>query len=704
MEKGQRLGAYEIIQAIGAGGMGEVYKARDTRLGRTVAIKVLKGQFSDRFEREARAISTLNHPNICTLYDIGPNYLVMEYIEGTPVKGPLPLDEALKVAALIADALDAAHRQGIVHRDLKPANILLTKSGPKLLDFGLAKQTAAVKTALADETVTQAATLEGAIIGTLQYMAPEQLQGHEADARSDIFAFGLVFYELLTGRPALTADNPASLIAAILTAQPPPVAKFLPLAPPALDRVLQRAIAKDPEDRWQSAGDLKAAIELVDEAGNFAAPAPPPVAARKPSRVSWIVAGAVALAGGVIGWIHWNEKPQPAPLVRFTVDPPSGERFLRYDWPRVSPDGQQILFGAAGPSATDQPRLWIHHITSGESAPFRNLPYSFARWSPDSNAFALSQDDKVVRIDLTTGAQSEILRERISDFAWGPAGSYLFGIREKGLFWNNASGRKQLTVQKPDEGPHGAPQILPDGKSLLFAKQRTTTVETWLVRADGTDPKLLLTTATQALYASPGYLIYMQGDSLLAQRFDAGHGTLIGDARILVTGVARFATISPIGCFSVSENGVLAFRQGSVTNPSRLTWLDRNGNVIGTLGDAADYSSPALSPDGQRLAVGIRDSSGKRHIWVFDLVRGVKTRITFDAADELSPAWSADGSEIAYSSDRRGHRDLYARSSSGTGQERVLLESIDDKSVTDWSADGKVLFYNVLSGKTSRDL
>ena len=341
MEKGQRLGAYEIIQAIGAGGMGEVYKARDTRLGRTVAIKVLKGQFSDRFEREARAISTLNHPNICTLYDVGPNYLVMEYIEGTPAKGPLPLDEALKIAGLIAGALDAAHRKGIVHRDLKPANILLTKSGPKLLDFGLAKQTAAVKVAEADETVTQAATLEGAIVGTLQYMAPEQLQGHEADARSDIFSFGLVFYELLTGRPALTAENPASLIAAILTAQPPPVSKFLPLA---------------------------------------------------------------------------------------------------------------------------------------------------------------------------------------------------------------------------------------------------------------------------------------------------------------------------------------------------------------------------LSHDSQRLAVCIRDSAGKRDIWVFDLVRGVKTRVTFDPADETNPAWSPDGSEIAYNSDRRGHRDLYVRSSSGTGQERVLLESSEEKTVLDWSADGKVLFYSVLNGKTQRDI
>ncbi|MGO9258249.1 MAG: protein kinase domain-containing protein [Bryobacteraceae bacterium] len=705
LSPGTRIGPYEILGILGTGGMGEVYKARDTRLERMVAIKVAKQQFTERFEGEARAISALNHPNICTLYDVGPNYLVMEFIDGSPIKGPLPLDQALKAAAQIAGALDAAHRKGIVHRDLKPANILVTKSGLKLLDFGLAKREGSFKPAVTEETVTQAHTQEGSIVGTMQYMAPEQLQGQEADFRSDIFSFGLVLYEILTGRRAFEAANSASLIAAIMTAQPPPISSLLPVSPPALDRVLMRCLAKDPDERWQSARDLKAEIEwLAGGSSALAAPAAVVQPTARPKRfwLPWLLAAALASVAAAIGWIHWSEKPAPAPLVRFTVDPPPGERFYRYSWPAVSPDGARILFAVDPPPSGGGPRLWMYRVSTGESAPFQNLPYNDPRWSADSSSIAIPDGNMISRVDLT-GLRSEVLREKVSDFAWGPAGSYFFGIAEKGLFWvEKSAGRKQVTVQKSAEGLHELPQALPDGKSFLFVKRQTTALETWLAPLDGKDPKLLLSKASQALFAPPDYLLYLEGGSLVAQRFDAGRGTLIGDARTLVSGVASSPN-SPYGWFSVSRNGVLVFRQGAVTNPSRLTWYGRSGNVTGTLGEAADYSNPALSPDGQRLAVCIRDTNGKRDIWVFDLTRGTKTAVTFDPADESNPTWSPDGSEIAYSSDRRGRRDIYAKSSFGTGPERTLLESSEDKTVLDWSSDGK-LIYSVLNPKSSREL
>jgi hypothetical protein len=350
--------------------------------------------------------------------------------------------------------------------------------------------------------------------------------------------------------------------------------------------------------------------------------------------------------------------------------------------------------------------MWIYRVSTGESAPFQNLPYPYlgvSQWSPESDSIVTGRDNAVIRVDMT-GAQTEVLRENISAFAWGPSGSYFFGIAEKGLFWaERSAARKQVTVQKPGEGIHGFPQLLPDGKTFLFQKRQTTAVETWIAGLDGREPRLLVTKPSQAWYAPPDYLLYLEGGSLLAQRIDARRGTLIGDARTVVSGVAMNIN-NPFAMFSVSRNGVLAFRPGSVTNPSRLTWFDRRGNVIGTLGEIADYSNPALSPDGQRLAVCIRDSNGKRNIWVFDVARGTKNRITFEPADEANPTWSPDGSEIGYSSDRRGHRDMYAKPSSGIGPERVLLESNDDKTLLDWSADGKSLYYSVRKPTPTRQI
>jgi Tol biopolymer transport system component len=581
--------------------------------------------------------------------------------------------------------------------------VLVAKSGVKVLDFGLAKLAGPPSSENRETRTARPETEQGVLVGTLAYMSPEQAEAKPVDARSDIFSFGSVLYEMLTGRRAFEGGSNASLAAAILRADPPPVSAIQSLVPKMLDRVLRRCLAKDPGDRWQSAGDLKAALEWLAAGLEEAVP----IARRewwKDSRIAWTLVAALAGAVAFVGWIHWNQAPALAPLVRLSVDPPPGLQFYRWTGPSVSPDGERILVDVAQPQHEVERRTWMYRISTGESAPFYNVAGYFLRypWSTDSGSFAIRWRSGVHSMDLT-GARREVLQEQVSDFAWGPSGSYLFAIDGKGLFWaERGSSRRQVTVQQSVDVVHELPQLLPDGKSFLFHKRQGATVETWLGRLDGKESKRLLSNASQARFAPPDYLIYLAGGSLFAQRFNAGLGGLTGDPRALVSGVAT-SLGEPYGLFSVSRN-VLAFRQGPVNNPERLMWLDRSGNVIGTLGEVADYTNPALSPDGRHLAVCIREPGRKRNIWIFDLARGTKTCLKFQEADETNPIWSPDGSEIAYSSDRRGHRDLYAMSASGSGPERVLLESGEDKSLADWSADGSFLLYSVPRGTLVREV
>ena len=693
------LGPYRVLEPIGDGGMGRVYKALDTRLNRIVAIKIAKGQFTGRFQREARAISALNHPNICTLYDVGPDYLVMEYVEGSPLKGPLPPEQALGIAAAIAGALDAAHRKGIVHRDLKPGNILLTESGPKLVDFGLARQTPGTGVS------ADSATDLGMIAGTPEYMSPEQLQGHPITERSDIFGLGLVLYELLTGHRAFEADNSASLIAQILTAQPRPLRSFQPYVAPAVERILDRCLAKDPESRWQSARDLKAELEWAATLPPdipppaFASPPPAGVTPRRYWKRLGLAAAAVAvIQAGLALSLQWRPKPAPAELIRFDVDPPSASRFYEYGVPQVSPDGRKVLFAAAGDDG--KLSLWIHNIPTGETSNV-DLQPGPAAWSEDSGSVLVTQATGAVRLDLARGRKTEVIHESVNSAAWGPGGTYLFGIDGRGIFWEAKDGRRQVTALAPGKGNHTQPQLLPGGRGFLFGKLDGISAETWLGWLDGRPPKPVLN--RPAWFAPPGYLLHYEGDTVMAQLFDPSRGEVRGAARPLVPRVSHSA-FPAMGQYSVSQNGVLTYFRTPEAQSMLLAWYDRTGRMVGTVGGPAEYTNPALSPDGKRLAVSIGPPGGNRSIWVFDLVGQTKTRLAFEAPENTNPTWSPDGSEIAYGANNAGHRDLYVRSASGAGPMRVLLESNVDKSPLDWSRDGRFLLYNSANGATSRDL
>jgi serine/threonine protein kinase len=731
LSPGTRLGPHEIIEPLGSGGMGEVYRARDTRLDRMVAVKVLPAHLTDneelrqRLDREARLISQLSHPHICALYDVGHqdgvDYLVMEYLEGETLtdrlgRGPLPTEQVLRYGIQIADALDKAHRQGIVHRDLKPGNVMITKSGVKLLDFGLAKLRAvasdgAFSAASVLPTRTDASlTAQGTILGTFQYMAPEQLEGSEADARSDIFALGAVLYEMATGKKAFSGKSQASLIAAILDATPPPISTVQAMTPPALDRVVKTCLEKDPEDRWQTAHDVMLELKWVAEGGSQAG-LPAPVVARRRSRerLAWVVAGILAASTVGLGILELRRPRSMKPVIRSSVLPPEKMSFSFVGGGAgpvsVSPDGRQLAFVASESGTKKQ--LWIRPLESQVAKPLpatADATYPF--WSPDNRFVGFFADGKLKKIEVAGGPPLSICdAPDARGGSWNRDGTILFepSFREP-IHRVSANGGKSVPVTKLDvsrnETTHRWPFFLPDGRNFLFfSGSHSTGAESeldaiFVGSLDGEKPKLLVNARSNAAYAA-GHLLFVRQRTLLAQPFDPKSLKLTGEAFPIVENVQDdpgfFSAV-----FSVSDQGTLAYQQaGDSTGLSELTWVDRSGKKIDVLGDPADYLEPRISPDGRKVAVTIGDPGD---VWIYDLARRVRTRLTFSGSDDFAPTWSPDGTRVAFSSQRSGNGDIYARAASGTGTDELLSTSNVFKVPNSWTPDGRYLAYIAFQG------
>ena len=699
---GSKLGPYEIIELIGAGGMGEVHKARDTRLNRIVAIKKGLPAFNERFEREAHAIASLNHPHICSLFDVGPDYLVMEYVDGKPLTGPLPLDEALVLARQILDAIDAAHRKGIVHRDLKPANILVTKSGVKLLDFGLAKPSAELAANLT--TFGGPATGAGAIVGTLQYMAPEQIEARDADARSDIFSFGLVFYELLTGKRAFDGASSGSIIASILKDQPQPISELSPSTPKGIDRVVRTCLEKDPEKRWQSAREVRHALDWVE--GDATVPRDEGRGTNASSHSSrlWQGASIAALvaAAGAVFWATRPVPPPPAESVRFHIAPPPETTFETYV--SLSPDGRHVAFSASGTDGTT--RLWVRDLTSVEA---RALPGTEGAqsiiWSPDSRHIAFGFNNKLKKIAVA-GGPPEIVCETespVGSGAWNSEGTIIFGSRGAGGIERVAAagGAPTHLTLTPSGGVSSFPSFLSDGRRFIYFRRGP--VQGIFVGSIDEKPENqpatpLFVSDLAAAYArastgDAGYMFFVRDQTLMVQAFDDRTLAFGGDP----VPIDRIASVNNYPVFSVSTTGRLAYRIGAQSTAFQLTWFDRSGKPLGTVGDPGAHEQLALSPDGVRAAY--RDGLGTvaADIWIADLTRGVSERFTFDRALGGFPVWSPDGSRIVF----RAGTDLFQKQSSGGGDAELLLKSPLQGNPSSWSRDGRFLLFTVISANTT---
>jgi len=719
---GTRLGHYEVIAPIGAGGMGEVYKARDTRLNRQVAVKVLPEHVShdaerkQRFEREAQTIASLDHPNICVLYDVGhdagTDFLVMEYLEGQTLadrlqKGSLPLDEATEYATQIASALEKAHRKGVIHRDIKPANIMITAAGIKVLDFGLAKLRATesgIESHSAMPTQQHSVTVSGTILGTIQYMAPEQIEGDEITPRTDIFAFGAVLYEMVTGRKAFKGKSQASLMASILEHQPSPIAELQPSMPRALDHLIRTCMAKDPDQRWQTCADLGIQLRWIGEHGEDKSESGRKSGIR--NRVMIPVIGLLAVAIVITsGLLILRPKPAPTPVVRFEISLTSGSP----NQIAVSPDGRSLaaITGQNGAETS----LWIRRLDQTEPQLLKNTNgVSFPFWSPDGKSIGFFADGKLKRIDASGGSPQNLCdAPNGRGGTWNRDGVILFSPTANGpLFRVAAVGGPATPVTTLDksrqETAHLYPQFLPDGKHFIFLAnaQKPEDRAIFAAALDSKETKRTVTTGFKAMYADPGYLLFIREDSLMVQPFSAASLELTGDPVPIAEKIGRYAGNLVAG-FSVSDTGTLLYRTGDAST-RHMAFIDRD-NKLQSLAMPGTYWSPVLSPDGRRVAFEERTGSAAEDIWVLDLDRNTKSRLTFDPAVDQGAVWSPDGSQIVFSSSRDGGAfNLYQKSSGGAGEDRLLLKTNKPKTAQSWSMDGKYLVYDEIDSMTLNDV
>lgn len=707
--------------------MGEVYRARDTRLDRTVAIKILPEQLSkdpirkQRFEREAKTISSLNHPNICTLHDIGSqdgvDYLVMECVEGETLakrleRGPLPLDQVLKFGAQVADALDKAHRAGIVHRDLKPGNIMLMPAGAKLLDFGLAKPVApaasgATLTVVAT-TPTTPMTQEGTVVGTFQYMSPEQVEGKELDGRSDIFSLGAVLYEMLTGHRAFEGKSQLTVASAILEREPAPVGSVKPMTPPALDHAISRCLAKDREERWQTARDVFLELEWAGASSAEAARAAPML--RKGHGWGlWFAATVVVGSALFVAGYFWRPEPA-AQLIRVSLPPPPDGAYTSLSslsgWLAVSPNGQLLVFAAQAKGSG--PQLWVRALDTLVSRPLDGTQDGFAPfWSPDSQWIAFFSRGKLKKVEASGGPVETLCDAPLGrGGTWNREGLILFSPNlSQPLYEIAATGGMARPLTQIDasrqEVTHRWPTFLPDGKHYIFfvrgANQGATGIYGGVLGSN--QHTLLMASSVNGVFAEPGYLLFLRGDTLMAQPFDGKRMQVTGAAVQVATGISFTPTISS-GSFSVSQTGMLVYSSEGAVIGRELGWYDRQGKQVAKLGSPEYASYPELSPDGKQLAIRLfTQPGGSFEVWVYDLARGVHARESFTALTGVAPIWSPDGLQIAYSHSvpQISGDHMHVLKVGGTGKEELLeqpfLESLANYP-SSWSADGNFLLFD----------
>ena len=736
LRSGTRLGPYEIEAPLGAGGMGEVYRARDTRLDRTVAVKMLPARVSKdprlqrRFEREARALAGLSHPRICTLHDVGNEdgvqFLVMELLEGETLaerleRGALPLDQVLEAGIGIADALDAAHRRGVVHRDVKPGNVMLMRSGVKLLDFGLARDTAVVAASTPTEmsaTATRhaAITAEGTIVGTLHYMAPEQLEGREADARSDLFSLGVMLYEMLTGTRPFKGNSKAGLIAAVLTGEPAPIVARRAEVPASLSRVVHRCLAKDPDDRWQSARDVMLELAWIANAGALDDSPEPTV---KRGRVREWIAWGLALASLVAVLALLVDRPQSVvqePNVsRLSVALPDG---AKRPFGSLSPDGRTLAISL---SYEGQHQIWLRPLDSLSSRPVpgtENGLYPF--WSRDGRYIGFFAAGKLKKVDAR-GGPPQVLCNAPGPFSlgsWSSDGTIVFNVLEapghQGVYRVSDAGGTPTKLTIRDESDHeieGAwPEFLPDDRHfLLFGRtidgEKPGEPSLFAVALETGRASVLLSLISErgsrAMYAAPGYLVYTRDGALVAQVFDPDKRVVAGEPVTIVEQVEGFG---PLGLDNFSVAGDVLSYQSESTH-AELLWKDRNGRTVGRVGSPGAYADVALAPDGRKLATSMYDlRTGQADIWIFDLERDVPTRFTSPVEDDMVALWSPDGRRIVFASARAAPPFLHIKDVAGGDAEALLPSHGTLQSPDDWSPDGRYLLYSDRNPDTGWDL